>query len=228
MMTVNLVIVVGFELSSNELGRVYELFGETARASWFILTGANDPVSESLWVNRGVQIVNVADADLSYFFKELKAKRDVPAETARPRKERHQIFVSHTGDYAVASTVRHLLREMNLKPVSVEDISSSGQTLMERVEDLARSSDAAVVILGPESSSDRASEIARSNVILELGLLLGMLGRDRVLTVVAQDSILPSDLGGFQYLAFDSTRDDVLERELSKWATSLALTGPDS
>lgn len=226
-MTVSLVIVIGFDLSSNELGRLYERFGESARNSWFIVSEDSDPVSESLWVSRGAHVVTVASADLGSFFNELKAKRDALAETPKRTKQRHQIFVGHTGDDAMASMIRHLLRTMDLKPVGVEDISSSSQTWMERLDDLAGSSDAAIVILGRESSGDRAGEISRSNILFELGLLHGRLGRDRVLTVVTRDAVLPSDLGSFQYLASDSARDDVLRSELRKWATRLALVRSD-
>jgi predicted nucleotide-binding protein len=223
MMTVNVVIVIGFDLGSNELGQLYERFGEAPRSSWFIVTDQTNPVSESLWASRGVHVINVASADLSYFFEELKSKRDALAEAPKPTKQRHQIFVRHTGDEATAATVRRLLRTMNLKPVGAEDASGSSQTWMERLEDLAGSSDAAIVILGPESSGGRAGETARSNVIFELGLLLGTLGRDRVLTLVTRDAIPPTDLGGFEYLAFDSTRDDVLAGELNRWARRLNL-----
>jgi predicted nucleotide-binding protein len=93
---------------------------------------------------------------------------------------------------------------------------------MERLNDLAASSDGAIVILGPESTGSRAGMTSRSNIIFELGLLLGRLGRDRVLTIVTRDAILPSDLGGFRYLVFDPDRDDLLRNDLSKWAKQLS------
>jgi hypothetical protein len=219
MMALSLVIVIGFEPSSNMLGWLYERLGGAARSSWFIVSGINDPVSETLWASRGVRSINVRDADLGQFFEALRDKRT--ALLGKPRQhagQRRQIFVSHTANDPAASTVRRSLRSLGYRPVGAEDVLA-GQTWIERLDDLAESSDAAVVILGPESSEGRI----RSNVIFELGLLIGKLGRNRVLAVVTRDATPPSDLGSYQYLVLDSDRDASLGAELGKWTRSLGL-----
>lgn len=223
MITVSLVIVIGFELDSKELGSFYERFGGgITRNPWFILSESIDPVSETLWASRGVHVVNIADTELSNFFETLKARLNTPIEAQKRARQRHQIFISHTGDESTVSTVRSILRNLDFTPVSVGDIASAGQTWMERLDDMAASSDAAIVILGPESTGSRAGLTSRSNIIFELGLLLGRLGRDRVLTIVTPDATLPSDLGGFRYLVVDPGRDDLLRKDLSKWVRQLS------
>ena len=228
MMTVSLVIVIGFDLNRNDLGRFYERFGGgITRNPWFILSGNIDPVSETLWTRRGVYIEKISDAELGNFFRALKARRDVPAKTRPHTRQRRQIFISHTGDQQIVATVRSLLYSLDLTPISGEDIAIPGQPWMDRLDDLIASSDAAIVILGRESTGPRTEVTVRSNVILELGLLLGRLGRDRVLTVVTRDAVLPSDLGGFRYLVADPDRDDLLRREVGKWSRQLGFEIPD-
>jgi predicted nucleotide-binding protein len=97
----------------------------------------------------------------------------------------------------------------------------SGQTIIKCLDQLVASSDAAVVVLGPESGNDR---MARANAIFELGMLAGRLGRDRVLTIVTPDAVFPSDISGSQYLVLDSSRHESLRVELERWSRNLGLT----
>jgi predicted nucleotide-binding protein len=213
-MAVSLVIAVGFDLNSKDLGSLYERFGDTVHGSWFVIPAENksDPVAKTLWTNRGVQIVETAN--ISAFFEDLKNRLETLLEPPSYTRQGRQIFVSHAVNSAASSTVYNLLREFNLDPVDIKDMSISGQTIMDRLDYLVESSEAAVVILGPESSGDHA---AGSNVIFELGWLLGKLGRDRVLTVVTPDALLPTDLGGFRYFVFEPARPESLEAGLRNW-----------
>jgi predicted nucleotide-binding protein len=217
---VSLVIAVGFELNSNDLGGLYERFGDRVHGSWFVIPSDTKPdrIAKTLWTNRGVQIVEVPGANLSYFFESLKSRIETLLEPSHPVRQGRQIFVSHAGDSVASSVVYRLLRDLNLNPVDVSDIPVSGQTLMERLDYLAESSEAAIVILGPESSGDRATS---ANVLFELGWLLGKLGRDRVLTVVTPEAILPSDLGGFRYFVFEPTRRESLRARLRNWVEEI-------
>lgn len=45
---------------------------------------------------------------------------------------------------------------------------------------------------------------ARQNVVFELGLFIGMLGRDKVAVLYEQGVELPSDMSGILYTSLDS------------------------
>ena len=50
---------------------------------------------------------------------------------------------------------------------------------------------------------DKARKRARQNVILELGLFIGKLGRKRVCPIYVGDLELPSDIHGCLYIGYD-------------------------
>ena len=62
----------------------------------------------------------------------------------------------------------------------------------------------------PKSENDKKREPrARQNVILELGMLLGKLGRQKIAILVKGNVERPSDLGGVLYINYnDGIKDD--------------------
>ena len=79
------------------------------------------------------------------------------------------------------------------------------------------SSDAGVFVLTPDDlteSRGRSSPTARDNVILELGMFIGRLGRDRTFVLAPDKSAirLPSDLNGITTVHYDAERFDRRQR----------------
>ncbi|GAA2534349.1 TIR domain-containing protein [Winogradskya humida] len=70
-----------------------------------------------------------------------------------------------------------------------------------------RSYDYAALVLTPDDmrvKREQAGAIPRDNVVFELGLFMGALGRDRVFMVVQQGTELPTDLAGITPATFDA------------------------
>jgi len=87
----------------------------------------------------------------------------------------------------------------------------SGYTL-DSLIDAARRSDFAVLVATPDDVvqvRDEMHSAARDNVVLELGLFVGALGRERtfVLVDVAAQLKLPSDLAGLTWVPFGARED---------------------
>jgi hypothetical protein len=87
----------------------------------------------------------------------------------------------------------------------------SGYTLDDLVEE-ARRSDFAVLVATPDDHVESRGEVTptvRDNVILELGLFIGVLGRERtfVLADNAEGLRLPSDLQGLTWIPYDRRSD---------------------
>jgi O-acetyl-ADP-ribose deacetylase (regulator of RNase III) len=79
------------------------------------------------------------------------------------------------------------------------------------------SSDAGIFVLTPDDlteSRGQSSLTARDNVILELGMFIGRLGRDRTFMLVPGESTirLPSDLNGVTTVRYDAERFDRRQR----------------
>ncbi len=98
----------------------------------------------------------------------------------------------------------------------------SGFVLDTFTSEIGRSSLGVVVSMGEDETSKRGttSHSIRDNLLVEYGLMVGMLGRERTFLVVdkAQSTQLPTDLSGVTVAHFDSSRRDSLSVE--------ALMGP--
>jgi predicted nucleotide-binding protein with TIR-like domain/PilZ domain-containing protein len=83
---------------------------------------------------------------------------------------------------------------------------------LESLMQVTRNCDFAVLVLSPDDWSAKRgveSRAPRDNVLFELGLFMGALGRDRTFVVSAKDEMpeIPSDLAGVT-LATDASRED--------------------
>jgi predicted nucleotide-binding protein len=128
--------------------------------------------------------------------------------------ENNSIFIVHGHDHATRDSVALYIRQIGLKPIILADAPSGGKTLIEKLEEY-QNVNYAIVLLTPDdtgSSKDKMGQIkkpidlktrARQNVIFELGLFIGWLGRDRVCPIVKSVEELPSDYLGIVYVPYD-------------------------
>lgn len=93
-----------------------------------------------------------------------------------------------------------------------EGVFNPGMGFLESlVNALDRFDFAALVLTGDDLvvSHDSATTAPRDNLMFELGLFMGRLGRARTFGVTPRSGVkLPSDLAGVTLLQFDATRDD--------------------
>ncbi|WP_185039106.1 nucleotide-binding protein [Rathayibacter sp. PhB127] len=87
------------------------------------------------------------------------------------------------------------------------------QFTLESLANAARRSDFAVLVATADDKADvrgQSRSVARDNVIFELGLFIGVLGRERTYIVVDRDDDLqlPSDLAGLTYLPYRRNDDN--------------------
>jgi predicted nucleotide-binding protein len=99
---------------------------------------------------------------------------------------------------------------------------------VEKLEQHAEDASYAVVLLtaddvGGLAGSTTMRPRARQNVVLELGLFTGLLGRDKIAVLYESDVEIPSDIAGLEYLALDGDWEKQLVRELraAGWDFSL-------
>ena len=118
------------------------------------------------------------------------------------------IFIVHGHDEALKFEVARLLDNATEEEVTIlAERPNRGRTVMEKLEQYSRVK-FAVVLLTPDdkvvSGDDQGPHgRARQNVILELGLFLGLLGRDRVCALYKSDVEMPSDYGGVLFIEAD-------------------------
>jgi predicted nucleotide-binding protein len=103
-----------------------------------------------------------------------------------------------------------LLHEAGLRPIVLADQPNQGKTLIEKL--LHHAEQAYVLVLlspddvgGPKGTPpERLQGRARQNVILELGLFVGLLGRSRVGVLYKPGVELPTDVIGLAYISYEN------------------------
>jgi|GEM_PF-149156 len=139
-----------------------------------------------------------------------------PRQAAVSRK----VFVIYGHDDAARTELEAMLRRWHLEPLILDQITSGGQTIIEKLENVRKEANFAVVIATPDDEGhkkdhpDEKSYRARQNVVLELGMMLAHLGRSRVAILVKSDVKMerPSDIQGLLYIPY---KDNVGDAKLT-------------
>lgn len=130
------------------------------------------------------------------------------------------IFLVHGRDLARREIVRRFLDKATGREIIVlADEPNRGKDLLGKLITSAKAASFAVVILTPDDVgglvADAEQPRARQNVVFELGLFVGMLGRSRVATLLEPTVELPTDFSGVVYIALSGEGWQIeLAREL--------------
>ena len=135
-------------------------------------------------------------------------ERDLREVREQMRRVGSGIFLVHGHNEVLKLEVARLLENATEEKVTIlAEQANRGRTVVEKLEQY---SDVrfAVVLLTPDdrvvpSGSDKPYSRARQNVILELGLFLGLLGRDRVCALYKSGVEIPSDYSGVLFIEAD-------------------------
>ncbi len=133
-----------------------------------------------------------------------------------------KIFIGYGHSAVVRHKVKDFIRERcGCEPLVLEELPSSGMTVIEKLEKFGRLADYAVFILtGDDAVEGEQGSRARQNVIQELGWFQGVLGRKRTAILRQSGVEIASNLNGIVYLGFE--RDSVestfvaLQKELEE------------
>ena len=112
--------------------------------------------------------------------------------------------------------LRHFLQTMELLVTVLEDEDDLGLTIIEKFEHYAKLADVAIVLLTPDDLlmddvGSQEQRVARQNTLIELGWFMARLGRSRVILVVKERTILPSDLHGIVRAEYGLQLSEVTE-----------------
>ena len=121
------------------------------------------------------------------------------------------VFVVHGHDHAMKDAVANYIHKLELNPIILGDEASGGDTLIEKLERF-RDVKYAIVLLSPDDVGSKKpvggtkpdlTTRARQNVIFELGLFIGCLGRANVCPMKNDVGELPSDYLGVGFVPYD-------------------------
>ena len=122
-----------------------------------------------------------------------------------------RVFIVYGHDASAREQLELFLRRLKLEPVVLQNLTGGGDTIIENLDKLT-DADFACVLLTPDDEGrvrgdDQPLEPrARQNVVLELGMVLARLGRQRVAILVkgTKDKHIerPTDIEGIIYIPF--------------------------
>jgi predicted nucleotide-binding protein len=147
----------------------------------------------------------------------------VTASTTNQRgRKQGQIFVVHGHDKTARQELELALLRMGLQPFILVNTAGGGLTIIEALEGKIGkdfTSDFGIVLITPddvgysqEDGSTAAQPRARQNVVLETGMILSSLTRQRMALVVKGKVELPSDLQGVIRIEYKDHIREVVPR----------------
>lgn len=148
---------------------------------------------------------------------EIENVLSAPVPTCSANKK---VFVVYGHDTNARTQLEAMLRRWDLEPLILDQLVSSGQTIIEKLEEYTQQVNFGIVLATPDDigypkgdESKRQFRV-RQNVVLELGMLLSKIGREKVAILLSQAETMekPSDIDGLIYIPF---RDNVEEGKLS-------------
>lgn len=163
----------------------------------------------NLFHNNTVQFQNAS----AEFEEEVKGYLDKMVNISK-ENERKNIFIVHGHDLQCLDEVELLLRRAKLDPYVLINNDNSGKTIIEALEEsLINDNTIGIVLMTPDDygKSKRDPEDkdleprARQNVILELGILIGTVGRKNIIVLKKGHLELPSDINGLLYIEFNDS-----------------------
>ena len=121
------------------------------------------------------------------------------------------VFVVYGHDTTSRTQLEAMLRRWGLNPLILDQLPTEGQTVIEKLESAINQAPFGIVLATPDdegypiNQSDQKRYRARQNVVLELGMLLAKLGRDKVAVLLKDQKNIerPSDIQGLIYIPFD-------------------------
>lgn len=138
----------------------------------------------------------------------------VPA-LAAPRAP-PRVFIVYGHDQECKRDLELLLRRWKLEPVILSNLAPNGKTIIEALLAQAETDLSYVIVLltpddqgHPANKPEQTRSRARQNVVLEMGMFLGKLGRERVAILHKGNIELPSDIHGIIYIPFTTSISEV-------------------
>lgn len=140
--------------------------------------------------------------------------------TSTDHVDNKKVFVVYGHDINARTQLEAMLRRWELEPIILDQQISSGKTIIEKLEEHISKVSFAIVLSTPDdvgypkNDESKKRYRVRQNVVLELGMLLSKLGRDKVAILLSQveDMESPSDIHGLLYIPF---KDNVEDAKLS-------------
>ena len=137
-----------------------------------------------------------------------------------------KVFVVYGHDEIARTQLDAMLRRWDLKPIILDQVASGGKTIIEKLEEYSADVNYAIILATPDDegkclTEEKMRKRVRQNVVLELGMFLSKLGREKVAILLqeADEFERPSDIEGLIYIPFKNNVEEAkvsLAKELAE------------
>lgn len=171
--------------------------------------------AEYFWRNEGILLEGLIDSliidvnDGAYDFTPINKDVKKVEITSKPKSKK--VFIVHGHDEHIKERTARFIQKLGFEPIILHEQASGGSTtIIEKILEYAKTTDFAIVLytaddVGGIKKTEPSSlkPRARQNVVFEHGLLIGLLGRENVVPLVADNIEIPNDISGVVYVKDD-------------------------
>jgi predicted nucleotide-binding protein len=174
-------------------------------------------------IREKIRVLKSIDERLDVYETPMTAPAGHPVAVNAP------IFLVHGRDLRRRETVRRFLETVTDRTIVVlAEQPNRGQDLLGKLLSQAQDAGFAVVLLTADDlgglEDDEPKPRARQNVVFELGLFVGLLGRDKVAALNDPRIEIPTDFSGVAYIPIEGESWQIeLARELKAAGISVSL-----
>ena len=132
-----------------------------------------------------------------------------------------KVFVIYGHDTEAKAQLKGLIEELGLEPIILDEIPGGGKTIIEQLEKQLPDASFACTLLTPDDEGHKSGQPddlkprARQNVVFELGMAVGKLGREKVAVLLKSNTEIFSDIHGLIYIEFVDARIAEAKKKLA-------------
>ena len=186
----------------------------------YIIKYNNKKTNINLFTNGTVNIQPSNDELYSIINNLLSEENNNFEVTEVSKNPNKKVFIVHGHDKNSKTQLENILYKWKLEPYAIQDEDSKGKTIIEFLEtEIKNNTSISIILLTPDDigySKKQGEESkkprARQNVILELGMLIGAIGRERCIILKKTEVENPSDIDGLIYIPFDNDIAEIKEK----------------
>ncbi|MCY2438668.1 nucleotide-binding protein [Klebsiella pneumoniae] len=189
--------------------------GEAQRFEKAMIIGAwamrwDESESQYFWKNEGRRYEAYID---SLLIDLQNGEYSLPNETSDNQDKgnsllaNNKVFIIHGHDGEAKEKTARFIEKLGLEAIILSEQANQGKTIIEKLEHYTDVGFAIVLYTGDDAGNTEAeagignlNARARQNVVFEHGLLMGRLGRHKVIPLVSGTLELPSDIQGVVYI----------------------------
>ncbi len=193
-------------------GEVSTLNIKLSHIAFVVDRGESD--ARRFWREDGEKMVSYIDSLIldvkndEYDFPEFDSESQDLPRSSSSEKNLSSVFIVHGHDGEVKERTARFIEKLGLTAIILHEQASRGRTIIEKIEKYSNVG-FAIVLYTPDDLGNVKSETeggtlksrARQNVIFEHGYLMGRIGRENVIPLVAGSVELPNDISGMVYIS---------------------------